>query len=482
MASRTGKQYLEGLADARTVWLDGRRVDVLTEPAFAGSLAGMAGYFDWQLAHADDCLVADPGTGQTMSASLIVPRCAEDLARRRRCFDRLARYSAGMLGRTPDYVNVTLAGFVARADIFERGGDRRGAERLRRFHREVIERDLSLTHTIIHPVVDKAVGDVDGVNGEVATRVVRRTGEGLVVRGAKILATLGPFADELFVYPGIPLPQGANPDYALSFSIPLATPGLHTVCRDHYGVAGPVADRPFSARFDEQDAFMIFDDVLVPWERVFIDGDVEAYNSLMREGWAGNIMQQTCIRAAVKLEFAYELCTRMARATNAEGRPDIAQMLGELWGYATLTRSAISAAEAGAHDWGNGAFFCDDRPLRAARSILPKWMARANEIIKLIGSHNLLATASQAAFASPELGPLVERYMPGAKGMSARERALLFRTAWDFAGSALGGRVEQYERFYLASAARNLALDHLIEQREHSCEELPAFFAAHGIA
>lgn len=482
MAARNGKQYLEGLDDARTVWLGGRKVDVRSEPAFAGSLAGMAGYFDWQLEHADDCLVADPRTGAPMSASLIVPENADDLARRTRCFDRLARYSAGMLGRTPDYVNVTLAGFVARADIFARAGDGSGAERLRRFHREVVEKDLSLTHTIINPVIDKAIGDLEGLNGELAVRVVRRTNDGIVLRGAKILATLGPFADELFVYPGQPLPGNASPDYALSYSIPLATPGLHTLCRDHYGVGGSVADRPFSTRFDEQDAFMIFDDVLVPWERVFVDGDVESYNALMREGWAANIMQQTCIRAAVKLEFAYELCTRMARATNSEGRSEVAQMLGEILTFATLTRASIRAALADARDWGNGAFFCDDKPLRAIRCMMPSWMVRVNDIIKTIGSHNLLATASCEAFDSPELAPLVERYMPGAKGMSARERAQLFRTAWDFAGSALGGRVELYERFYLASAPRNLALDHMIAQKSGEWAELPAFLAAAGIA
>ncbi len=481
MTARSGKQYLEGIADDRVVWLGGKRVDVCTEPAFAGSLAGMAGYFDWQLAHAEDCLVDDPGSGAPMNASLIVPHSADDLARRHRCFDSLARYSCGMLGRTPDYVNVTLAGFVARADVFAGSKNAQGAERLARFHREVIERDLSLTHTIIHPAIDKGIGELDGVNGELATRVVKRTGEGIVIRGAKILATLGPFADELFVYPGPPHPKGASPDYALAFSIPVGTPGLHTICRDHYGVAASVADRPFSARFDEQDAFVVFDDVLVPWERVFIDGDLSAYNDIMRDGWAANIMQQTAIRAAVKLEFAYELCTRMARATNAEGRAETAQMLGEIWGYAMLTRAAISAAETHARDWGNGAFLCDDAPLRATRSIMPTWMARVNEIVKLIGSHNLLATPTQEAFASPELGPLVERYMPGANGVSARERAQLFRTAWDFAGSALGGRVELYERFYLASAARNLALDHAVAQKSRTWNQWPQFLAAAGI-
>ncbi|HEX5379574.1 MAG TPA: 4-hydroxyphenylacetate 3-hydroxylase N-terminal domain-containing protein [Phenylobacterium sp.] len=481
MTARTGQQYLEGLRDDRTVWLGNEKVDILSHPAFAGSLGGMAGYFDWQHAHADECLVPDPETGKPMSASLIVPKNAEDIQRRHRAFDAFARYSVGMMGRTPDYVNVTLAGFVARSDIFTAKGDRVFADRLQRFYREVVEKDLSLTHTIINPVVDKSIPDTQGVNGELTLKVVRRTKDSIVVRGAKILATLGPFADELFVYPGQPQPPNVDPNMLLAFSIPMGTKGLITLCRDHYGVPASAGDRPFSSRFDEQDAFMIFDDVEIPLERVFIDGDVDVYNGLMQHGWAANIMQQTSIRAAVKLEFAYELCTRMARATNSENRPDVASLLGELWGYSCLTRSAVQAGEAGARDWGNGAFFPDDRPFRATRSIMPSWMVRATDIIKTIGSHNLLATPTMDAIENPEIGPLIQTFMPGANGMSARERSKLFRTAWDFAGSALGGRVELYERFYLASAPRNQALDHMMAQRERPWTQVPDMFAALGV-
>lgn len=481
MTARTGQQYLEGLKDDRTVWLGNEQVNVLGHKAFAGSVSGMAGYFDWQHTHAEDCLVDDPETGAPMSASLIIPKSLDDLKRRNRAFDRFARYSNGMLGRTPDYVNVTLAGFMARRDIFTAKGDTTFSDRLGRFYREVVEKDLSLTHTIIHPVVDKGLADTEGVNGELALKVVRRTKDSIIVRGAKILATLGPFADELFVYPGQPQPPHVDPATLLAFSIPMGTKGLITLCRDHYGVAASVGDKPFSSRFDEQDAFMIFDDVEIPLERVFIDGDADVYNGLMRHGWAANIMQQTCIRAAVKLEFAYELSARMAQATNSDKRPDTAALLGELWGYGCLTRSAIKAAEADGYDYGNGAFFADDRPLRALRAQMPGWMVRANEIIKIIGSHNLLATASIEAFDNPQMGPLIERYMPGAKGMSARERAKLFRTAWDFAGSALGGRVELYERFYLASAPRNFALDHMFAQMERPWTQFSELMTAIGV-
>jgi 4-hydroxyphenylacetate 3-monooxygenase/anthranilate 3-monooxygenase (FAD)/4-hydroxyphenylacetate 3-monooxygenase len=481
MTARTGQQYLEGLKDDRTVWLGSEQVNVLGHKAFAGSVSGIAGYFDWQHTHAEDCLVADPKTGAPMSASLIIPKSLDDLKRRNRAFDRFARYSNGMLGRTPDYVNVTLAGFMARSDIFTAKGDTTFSNRLSRFYREVVEKDLSLTHTIIHPVVDKGLADTEGVNGELALKVVRRTKDSIIVRGAKILATLGPFADELFVYPGQPQPPNVDPATLLAFSIPMGTKGLITLCRDHYGVAASVGDKPFSSRFDEQDAFMIFDDVEIPMERVFIDGDIDVYNGLMRHGWAANIMQQTCIRAAVKLEFAYELCARMAQATNSDKRPDTAALLGELWGYGCLTRSAIKAAEGDGRDYGNGAFFADDRPLRALRAQMPGWMVRANEIIKIIGSHNLLATASLDAIENPQMGPLIERYMPGAKGMSARERAKLFRTAWDFAGSALGARAELYERFYLASAPRNFALDHMFAQMERPWTQFSELMTAIGV-
>ncbi len=462
MTARTGSQFIEGLRDERQVWLAAERIsDVTAHPAFAGSVAGMAGYFDWQHKYADECLTTDEVTGTPMNASLIVPRNAADLEQRHKAFDRFARYSCGMLGRTPDYVNVTLAGFVARSDIFIRNGDTTAYDRLCNFYREVVEGDLSMTHTIIQPAIDKSIGELAGINGEIAARVVGRNERGVIVRGAKILATLGPFADELFVYPAGPLAPGSAPEYAVMFSIPVSTPGVIQVCRDHYGTERNVADHPFSSRFDEQDTYVIFDDVEVPYERLFIDCDLDAYNALRAAGWAANVFQQTSTRAAVKLEFAYDLCTRMSQLTNTEKRPDVAIRLGELWSYAQLTRAATAAGMAGAKDWGSGAFFCDDRPLRALRSQMPHWMTRMSELVKSLGGHNLLATPSLGAFDDAVMQPLLEKYMPDASGNQAKERARIFRMAWDFVGSALGGRVDLYEHFYLASQPTNFIRDHM---------------------
>lgn len=477
---RDGRQYVDGLKDDRAVWLGAEEVDVCTHPAFAGSVQGMAGYFDWQNRFADECVVENPAVGEETNASLLIPRDAEDLAARHKAFDRLARYSYGMLGRTPDYVNCTLSGFAARRDGFEVDGNKTFGDRVEAFHREVAQKDLSLTHAIVNPVIDKEMSDVTGVNGRLATRVVRRTNDSIVIRGSKVLATLGPFADELFVYPSAPLPADAPPEFALSFSIPVATKGVITLCRDHTGLNGPVEDHPFSSRFDEQDAFIIFDDVEVPLDRVFIDGSLKAYNDTPRNGWMSNILQQTCIRAAVKLEFAFDLCKRMAAICNSSKRPEVQMMLGEIRTYANLTRAAVKAGEAGARDHGNGAFFLDQAPVRAIKNMMPAWMVRVNEIIIAIGSHNLLCAPTSAAFANPKISPALAEYLVGSNDISAQERAAIFRIAWDFAGSALGSRVALYERFYLTSQASNFKLEATLarfERKEDTVADLLADFA-----
>ncbi|WP_413249480.1 4-hydroxyphenylacetate 3-hydroxylase N-terminal domain-containing protein [Sinomonas flava] len=480
MVARTGEQYRAGLADGREVWLGETRIDVSTHPAFEGSISGMAAYFDYQHKYADDCLMVDPETGQQHNVSLLRPRSAEDIARRHRAFDRLARYSNGMLGRTPDYVNVVLAGHASRKDIYDRSGDPVYFERLEAYWRLVQEQDLALTHTIVHAAIDKSVGELQGINEELTLRVVERTEQGLVVRGAKMLATLGPIADELYVYPATPIQKGFE-EYALSFAIPVASPGVVAVCRDHYGVDMEIVDRPFSSRFDEQDAVIIFDDVLVPWERVFIDGDLDVYNAINAATATGNTQQQTAIRASVKLEFAYDLCTQMAKVTGTEGKPDTAAMLGEIYSYLRIARSVVSDAENRASDWGGGAFFCHD-DISSLRTVLPVWMARVNDIIKSMGSHNLLATPTARAFEDPRLGPLLHKYLPGANGITPEERARIFRTAWDFAGSALGSRIELYERFYLGSVARARALDHRKAQAKGETGAYAAMFTEAGIA
>jgi 4-hydroxyphenylacetate 3-monooxygenase len=461
---RTGQAYLEGLKDNREVWLNDERVtDVTAHPALAGAAQKMAEYYDLHHEAADVCQILHPETGEPMSVSHLIPRSHADLTRRRVGLERIAEWSFGVAGRTPDYVNVSIAGFAGQANIWAANGNDGGAANLVAFHQELIRRDLALTHAIIHPTVDKSMPEVHAGGGEIALHKVADTEHGILVRGARLLATLAPFADEIAIYPGQPIPTDAH-QYALAFSIPISTPGLKFICRDSFSIRSNAFDHPFSSCFDEQDAFVVFHNVEVPRHRVFVDGNVEVYNRVLTSGWVANIMQQTTIRAMVKLEFAYELATEMVRAIGGETPSTVAQ-LGELWTYAELTRAALRAAEAEAHEWGNGVWFCDDRPFRALRPTLPRWFVRVNDILKSLGAHNLLTTPTVAQLAHPELGPLLNHYLQGANRLEAEIRTRIFRAAWDFVGTSLGSRAELYERFYLGSVPRTYQLAHFAAQK-----------------
>lgn len=463
MGARTGEQFLGQLrSTSRQLWLEGRRVeDVTTHPALAGSARTLAGVFDRLHEFPDECLVKDEETGELVNVGHMIPRSVDDLKRRNLGLARIAEATVGLMGRTPDYMNVKFASFASRWKdwLAADGGNREGAENLVAFQKRIAREDVCLTHTIIHPTIDKST-DAQILGSRVPVHKVGETQTGIVVRGARILATLAPFADEIAVYPALPLPPGAEA-YALAFSIPVDTPGLIFMCRD--SAAAPDAaifDRPLSTRFDEQDAFVIFDDVEVPRGRLFLDGRVDLYNSVTSTGLRDNMTNQTTVRALTKLEFAYGLACRMAE-TIGDTSPGTQEMLGELLDYVEVTRSAVLlSAEHGRHV-GDGVWFPDGRALAPMRSLLATWFPRVNEIVMLIGSHNLLATPGRGQLDDRALRPLIDEFLHGAGGVDAEARAALFRLAWDFVGSTLAGRNVLYERFYLTSAARNRINHHL---------------------
>ena len=462
MGARTGSQFLDGLRRTkREIWVDGERIeDVTSHPKLRGGAESLAAIFDRQHAYAADCLFAHPDTGHPTNVSHMIPRSRDELWHRHAGLVRLSEGSMGIMGRTPDYMNMKFAAFASAPRVWAGpdGRNERGAQNLVNFQRYLADADISLTHTIIQPTTDKRT-DAKVIGNKVTVRKVGETREGIVVRGARVLATLAPFADEQTVYPGQPIPAGAT-EYAVAFAIPLDTPGLKFLCRD--SVSAPDADpfdKPLSSRFDEQDAFCIFDDVVVPWDRIFIDGDVEIYNSMRQTGYAINMTTQSTIRALTKLEFAYGLAARMAELIG-DYSPATTEMLGEMACYVRMTANALELSLEQAWQREDGVWFPNGAVLEPMRAMLAVWMPRVAEIITLIGSHNLLTTPSKAQLDDPKLRPLIDEMLHGADGATADERAAVFRLAWDFVGSSLGGRGFLYERFYLTSAARNKQMLH----------------------
>src|SRR3990172_10439984 len=155
--ARTGKQFLDELAkDEREIWLNGELIkNPLDHPLLTSGAESIARVFDLQHEHADEMLMPSPDDGSLVNVTHVIPRSQADLERRRRAFEITAAATAGMMGRTPDYLNVTLACFAGRADVWARRGNEEGAANIVAYQKEMRDRDLSTTHTIINPQVDR---------------------------------------------------------------------------------------------------------------------------------------------------------------------------------------------------------------------------------------------------------------------------------------------------------------------------------------
>ena len=455
MPARSGKAFLKGLSAPRNIWMNGERIsDIVEHPSLSGAAHSLAEVYDLQLQHSNICLGIDPDTDDKINLAHIVPRSKEALLNRHKCLEKIAQFSVGLMGRTPDYLNLTFAGFIGDKLTWAAHGNDEGAENITAYQKKLANADWALTHAIVSPSSDKSVGDVPQKNDHVAVHKVEDTENGILIRGAKALATLAPFADELSVYPRTPMPIGTE-NYMLAFAIPISTPGLKFLCRDSMSMIRNDFDHPFSGRFDEQDAFVIFDDVEVPRDRVFIDGNINVYNSVMTKTWMPNIMQQTMIRAQVKLMFAWALGRRMAEVIN-DNSAATQKMLGEIWCYAEFARSAIANSETEALSHQDNFWTPAAQPLYALRCMLPFWFPKVSEYLKLIGSHYMFSAPRAANMKDPEMKHLIDSYLGGAASVTAEDRAQIFRLGWDFIGTEMAGRNEQYERFYLGSGSRNL--------------------------
>ncbi len=463
--ARTGEQFLDGLrGDAREIWMNGERIThPLEHPGLEAAARSVARAFDLQHEHADEMLYPSEKTGQPVNVSHTIPRSREDLERRRRSFELTAAMSGGMMGRTPDYLNVTFACFAGASSVWARRGNEQGAANLVAYHELMRDCDLSTTHSIMNPQVDRTKPEAEQAMGQVALHKVGETENFITVRGARMLATLGPFADDLNVYPGSDIrPQDGR--YALAFAVPMGTPGLKLICRDTYARQRPAFDYPLSSRFDEMDCVVIFDDVDVPKERVFLDGDTVGYSEVISDtGWRGHITHQAFTRAYVKLSFALGLGHTIANMTGVVRFDHIQEKLGQIWNMAELTRSALVSAEAGARLDEHGVFYPDDRPMLALRGEMPKWLPRCHELLQLIGGGGFMCTPSEADMQGP-LRELIDTYYQAAGG-DAERRIRLFRLAWDYVGSELGSRSELYERFYLSDSWRMTAVAYQIADK-----------------
>ncbi len=446
---KTGDTHIAGLRDGRTVFINGNRVDDVTRhPAFARSVQSVGKLFDFAAAaeNRDLMTFATPSGGRA-NRIWQLPETFDDLIERRRALEAWDGLHAGFLGRAPDHVASCIAGMYMGLDVFE-AHDKDRAKALSDYYAYARDNDLYLTYVIINPQADRSKGAAQQKDAFLTTGVVDQDAEGITVRGAKMLATGGIMADEVFVTCIQPLQPG-DENYALSFAIPMNSKGLTMLSRKSYEAAAPsVFDNPLASRFDENDAVLYFDDVKVPWERIFVFKNLEMCQKQFHATPA-HVYQnyQAMIRLSVKVRFLIGLARRAAEINGVLNFPQVRETLGQLAAEGGMIDALVAAMEA--KGYRHGRYFVPDRhTLYAAQTLTQQLYSKIlNTIRELSGGGLIMLPSSTDDFRNPEIAALIERTQQS-PAASSLEKVKFYKLAWDAVGSEFASRHQQYEMFY----------------------------------
>jgi len=458
MAARSGRQFLERLSAARVhVEIQGETVTghINDHPAFRNVVGSYAELYDMQHdpAYRDVLTYPSPATGDPVATSFLVPRTPEDLAKRGEAFKLWADRSFGMLGRTPDYLNSALMALASAADWFSQADPAFGGN-IRRYYEQAREDDLLCTHTLIPPQANRAVSGSQQAGGALMAHIVREDDNGIVIRGARMLATIGPFADELLVFPSTVLRNTPeDKQYSFACAIPNDAPGLRYLAREPLDYGRPRHDHPLGSRFEESDAVVVFDDVHVPYERCFVLGDPELCNGFYtRTSAVVHMTHQVIARTTAKTGYILGLVSLLTEAIGIEQfghvQADVAEVITTLETLRAFGRAA--QADAGPNEY--GVLTPAWAPLNAARNLYPRLYQRFPEILRKLGASGLMATPTQADVTGPAAAD-IETYLQSA-ALGGAERVALFRLVWDTCISAFSGRQALYEYYFFGDPVR----------------------------
>ncbi|MFE7661785.1 4-hydroxyphenylacetate 3-hydroxylase family protein [Streptomyces celluloflavus] len=446
-ALMTGADYLESLRDGRQVYVDGERVkDVTRHPAFRNSALSVSRLYD---------ALHDPATAEVLTGvddsgirthKFFKPsRTAAELVEAREAIATWARMSYGFLGRTPEYKASFMSGLGANADYYGPYAANATA-----WYREFASRALYLNHVIINPPVDRkrAIHDME----DVFVHAVRETDAGVVVSGAKMLATGSALTNAGFVAPvgSAALAPGKAEAFALVFFVRMDNPGVRLICRTPYAnpARGPF-DAPLSSRFDENDSVLLLDEALIPWEDVLVHRDIERATGFYATSGFPNLYNfQSGTRLSVKLELMAGLLARGTRANGTDGFRGVQAAVGELITMRDMVWALTSAMAYDPEPGSGGTVVPRLEHASAMRMYNAQVWDRVHELFETtLGGAPLAVPSSGRDLTHPELRPLIDRFYRGAD-TSATDRIKLLKLVWDAIGTEFGGRHELYERNY----------------------------------
>ena len=449
------EEYLESIRDGREIWIYGERVkDVTVHPAFRNTVRMMARLYT---ALHDErkstlCTATDTGSGGYTHMFFKASRTTEDLVGARDAIAEWARITYGWMGRSPDYKASFLATLGANPEFYKPF-----EENARRWYKKTQEEVTFVNHAIVNPPVDRN-RELSEVR-DVYMHVEKETDGGLVISGAKVVATTSTLTNYNFIANNGALPIKTK-DFAFVCIAPTDAPGVKLLCRPSYemtaAVMGSPFDYPLSSRLDENDSIIIFDKVFVPWENVFAYGDIDKVNNFFpRSGFLPRFMFHGCVRLAVKLDFIAGLLLKALEATGANEFRGVQAQVGEVLAWRNLFWGLTDAMARTSTPWTPGYVLPNLEYGMAYRVMASTAYPRLKEIIENIVASGLIYLPSHSQdFKVPEIRKYLDQFLRGSNNYSATDRVQVMKLLWDAIGTEFGSRHELYERNYFGSHER----------------------------
>src|SRR5437588_790545 len=433
---KTGAEHIKALKDGRNVYIDGQKVaDVTVHPAFRNSVKSAAALYDFQARQENLELMTfvPDGANRRVSRAWQMPRNHAEMVLRRKALQAWAALSCGYMGRSPDHLASALVGQRMGIEVFEKHGAER-AKALRNYFEEARRNDYFLTYVIINPQAERAK-DWGEQAEELVARIVDEDAGGITIRGAKMLGTSAIIANEVLVANLQPLKPGEE-ELAFSCALPMNTKGIRVLSRKSYEASAvSVFDNPLSSRFDENDALIYFDDVKVPWERVFIHRDPDMCRAQFHDT-PGHAYQnyQAQIRLSVKIKFLCGLAHKITEAIGTSAMPPVREQLGFLAAQVSMVNAMMAGMEA--EGTMRGEWYVPNRHFMYSAQVLTQdlYPKVINTIRELSGGALIMLPSSIHDFEDEKLAKIIGVTQRAAK-MSAQEKVKFLKAAWDAVGS-----------------------------------------------
>lgn len=455
MGVKNGQEFLSRIDQLETeLWVDGQRLkgSISECPEFRGLLQTKASLYEFQTLEENlfDMTYDSPSSGEKVGMSFLQPTTKEDLKKRRNMFEQWARQTCGLMGRSPDYLSTALMSFASSSHFLE-GKENCFPNHIQSAYERAREQDLTFTHTFITPQVNRAAMYYESSEEPISAKIVDITQDGLIIKGAKLLATQGGLTDEILVFSAPKfLP---DPDEAFAFTLPSDADGVRFICRESFAGTDSTFNYPLSSRFEEMDSIVVFDNALVPWDRVFFYRNIEAASQFFAtSSFHPFTLHQVITRQVVKTEFMLSVAKLLVETINVGEYSHIQGKVAEIM-ISLETMTALldkSEQDAALDQWGY--MRPSLMPLQVASNIFPTVYPRFSEIIQLIGASGMVTLPTENSFKS-EIQHDLAQYLQGAT-KSAEDRVKIFRLAWDLTMSAFGTRQTQYERYFFGDPIR----------------------------